>query len=121
MTLRIDHLTTSGTFTLDGGSWHVENNVWIIGNDQEVVVIDAAHDADAITARIGDRTVRAILCTHAHNDHINAAPTLAATTGAPVLLHPEDLPLWKLTHPVRAPDAELADREILTVAGTDLT
>ena len=40
----------SGTFELDGGSWDVENNVWIIGNDREVVVIDAAHDAEAIAA-----------------------------------------------------------------------
>lgn len=105
MAARIEHLVTSGTFALDGGVWDVDNNVWIVGDDEEAVVIDAAHDASAILAALGGRTLRAIVCTHAHNDHIDAAPELAEATGAPVLLHPDDLPLWKLTHPDRAPTA----------------
>ncbi|WP_157873238.1 MBL fold metallo-hydrolase, partial [Streptomyces neyagawaensis] len=99
MTARIEHLVTSGTFSLDGGTWDVDNNVWIVGDDHEVVVIDAAHDADAIAEAIGDRRLTAIICTHAHNDHIDAAPALAERTGAPIWLHPDDLPLWKQTHP----------------------
>ncbi|MFI1101341.1 MBL fold metallo-hydrolase [Streptomyces melanogenes] len=121
MAARIEHLVTSGTFALDGGVWDVDNNVWIVGDDEEAVVVDAAHDAQAILAALGGRTLRAIVCTHAHNDHIDAAPELAEATGAPVLLHPDDLPLWKLTHPDRAPDGELADGQTVTVAGTDLT
>ncbi|MFE5853710.1 MBL fold metallo-hydrolase [Streptomyces sp. NPDC056500] len=118
---RIDHLVTAGTFSLDGGTWDVENNVWIVGDDTEAVVIDAAHDAAAIEAALNGRTLRAIVCTHAHNDHIDAAPALAAATGAPILLHPDDLPLWKMTHPDRAPDGELSDGQVLTVAGVELT
>ncbi|MGW4873498.1 MBL fold metallo-hydrolase [Streptomyces chartreusis] len=118
---RVEHLVTSGTFSLDGGTWDVDNNVWIVGDDHEVIVIDAAHDADAIARAVGDRALRAIVCTHAHNDHIDAAPELAARTGAPVLLHPDDLPLWKQTHPERAPDAELADGQLIAVAGVELT
>jgi glyoxylase-like metal-dependent hydrolase (beta-lactamase superfamily II) len=118
---RIEHLVTSGTFSLDGGTWDVDNNVWIVGDDSEAVVIDAAHDAEAIARAVGGRTVRAIVCTHAHNDHIDAAPELAARTGAPILLHPDDLPLWKQTHPDRLPDGELADGRVLTVAGIELT
>ncbi|MFJ3089970.1 MBL fold metallo-hydrolase [Streptomyces sp. NPDC086838] len=121
MTARIDHLVTSGTFALDGGEWDVDNNVWIVGDDTEAVVIDAAHDATAIEDALGGRTLRAIICTHAHNDHIDAAPALADATGAPILLHPDDLPLWKQTHPDRAPDGELADGQEITVAGTALT
>ncbi|MFE2427042.1 MBL fold metallo-hydrolase [Streptomyces sp. NPDC059373] len=121
MTARIDHLVTSGTFSLDGGTWDVDNNVWIVGDDSEAIVIDAAHDADAIAAAVGDRRLVAIVCTHAHNDHIDAAPALAARTGAPVLLHPDDLFLWKQTHPDRSPDGELADGQVLSVAGTELT
>lgn len=119
MTARIDHLVTSGTFALDGGEWDVDNNVWIIGDDTEAIVIDAAHDAAAIEAALNGRTLRAIVCTHAHNDHIDAAPALAGATGAPVLLHPDDLPLWKQTHPDRLPDGELADGQELEIAGDD--
>ncbi|GAA2590701.1 MBL fold metallo-hydrolase [Actinomadura fulvescens] len=119
--VRVDHLVTSGTFSLDGGTWEVDNNVWIVGDDTEAIVIDAAHDADAIAAAVGDRTLAAIVCTHGHDDHIDAAPALAARTGAPVLLHPADLMLWKQRHPDVEPDAELADRQVITVAGTELT
>jgi len=118
---RIDHLVTSGTFSLDGGTWEVDNNVWIVGDDSEALVVDAAHDADAIVRAVGGRRVTAIVCTHAHDDHIDAAPALAGATGAPVLLHPDDLPLWRRTHPDRAPDGELADGQVLTVAGVELT
>ncbi|MFD7386167.1 MBL fold metallo-hydrolase [Streptomyces anulatus] len=121
MSARIDHLVTSGTFALDGGEWDVDNNVWIVGDDTEAIIIDAAHDAAAIEAALGGRTLRAIVCTHAHNDHIDAAPALAAATGAPILLHPDDLPLWQQTHPDRAPDGTLSDGQELTVAGTTLT
>ncbi|MCI4040832.1 MBL fold metallo-hydrolase [Streptomyces sp. TRM75563] len=121
MAARIDHLVTSGTFALDGGEWDVDNNVWIVGDDTEAIVVDAAHDAAAIEAALGGRTLRAIVCTHAHNDHIDAAPALARATGAPILLHPDDLPLWQQTHPDRAPDGTLTDGQELTVAGTTLT
>ncbi|MFV8185290.1 MBL fold metallo-hydrolase [Streptomyces sp. AF1B] len=119
--VRVERLVTSGTFSLDGGTWDVDNNVWIVGDDHEVLIVDAAHDADAIAEAVGDRALRVVVCTHAHDDHVNAAPELAARTGAPVLLHPDDLPLWKQTHPDRTPDADLADGQTLTVAGVELT
>ncbi|MGY1437634.1 MBL fold metallo-hydrolase [Streptomyces reniochalinae] len=121
MAARIDHLVTSGEFRLDGETHQVDNNVWIVGDDTEAVVIDAAHDADAIAEALGGRTLRAIVCTHAHNDHVDAAPELADRTGAPIWLHPHDMPLWKMTHPDRDPDGELADGDVVSVAGADLT
>lgn len=118
--MRVEKVVTSGTFSLDGGTWEVDNNVWLLGDDDEVMVIDAAHDADAIAAAVGDRRVTAIVCTHAHNDHVNAAPALAARTGAPILLHPDDEVLWNLTHPEAKPDGPLADGQTLRVAGADV-
>jgi glyoxylase-like metal-dependent hydrolase (beta-lactamase superfamily II) len=116
----VERLITSGRFELDGGSWEVDNNVWIVGDENEVIVIDAAHGAEVIAAAVGPRRVVAIVSTHAHNDHIDAAPALADRTGAPILLHPADLPLWKHTHPDRLPDGELAHDHRLTVAGLQL-
>ncbi|TCP54864.1 glyoxylase-like metal-dependent hydrolase (beta-lactamase superfamily II) [Tamaricihabitans halophyticus] len=120
MSARIDKIVTSGQFKLDGGSWDVDNNVWLVGDDSEVLVIDAAHDAEAIQRAIGDRRLTAIACTHGHNDHINAAAELADRTGAPILLHPEDRVLWDMTYPDRKPDELLTEGEVLTVAGTGL-
>jgi len=118
--VNIRHLVTSGQFTLDGGTWDVDNNVWLVGDDREVIVIDAAHDAEAIAAAVGDRELTAIVCTHAHNDHINAAAPLADRTGAPIWLHPADRVLWRMVYPDRDPDGDLADGQELTVAGTVL-
>jgi glyoxylase-like metal-dependent hydrolase (beta-lactamase superfamily II) len=117
---RIDHAVTSGTFSLDGETFDVENNVWVVGDEQECVVIDAPHDLAPIIDLVAGRTVRAVLCTHAHDDHVRVAPELGAAVGAPVLLHSDDLPLWNLTH-ASPPDGELADGQQIAVAGTTLT
>lgn len=120
MASRIEKLVTRGVFSLDGQDFDVDNNVWLVGDEHEVIVIDAAHDAAAIEAAVGGRRVVAIVCTHGHNDHVNAAPDLSARTGAPVLLHPDDRELWRLAHADAEPDAPLADGQELTVAGTVL-
>jgi glyoxylase-like metal-dependent hydrolase (beta-lactamase superfamily II) len=120
VTARIEHLVTSGTFSLDGGTWEVDNNVWIVGDDEEVVVIDAPHDAEAIAEAVGGRRVVAIACTHAHDDHVRVAPELASKTGAPILLHPDDRVLWEMSHPERDPDGELSDGQMIEVAGITL-
>jgi glyoxylase-like metal-dependent hydrolase (beta-lactamase superfamily II) len=121
MTARIEHITTSGIFSIDGEDFEVENNIWLVGDDHEVIVIDAAHDAAPIALAVGDRTVRAIVCTHGHNDHINAADALSrATGGAPVLLHPADEMLWDVVYPDRKPDDAVHEGTELNVAGTRL-
>lgn len=120
MTARIDHLVTSGTFSLDGQTFDVDNNVWLVGDDAECIVIDAPHDVEAIIGAVGDRKLKAIVCTHAHDDHVRVAPELADRTGAPILLHPDDKPVWQLTHPDREPDAPLSDGDDISIAGTTL-
>lgn len=120
MGANVEHLVTSGSFTLDGGTFEVDNNVWIVGDDRDVLVIDPAHEPDRVLEAVGGRHLTAIVCTHGHNDHVNGAVPLAGKTGAPVLLHPDDHELWHQVHPDRPPDRALADGEVLTVAGTDL-
>ncbi len=120
MPARIDHIVTSGVFSLDGQDFDVDNNVWIVGDDREVVVIDAAHDARAIAEAVGDRRLRAILCTHGHNDHINAAVELSEATGAPIHLHPDDAMLWEAIYPEHRFDTELVDAGRSEVGGSAL-
>lgn len=118
--VRVERVVTSGVFELDGGSWEVENNVWIVGDDRECVVIDCAHDAAAILAAVGARTVLALLCTHAHNDHVNAAPAVREATGAPTMLHPADRVLWDATLSF-PPDLDLADGASIVVGDLSLS
>ncbi len=120
MTLRVDRVVTSGTFSIDGEDFDVDNNIWLVGDEDEVLIVDAAHEHQPIVDAVGDRTVAAIVCTHGHNDHINAAVALAEAVGAPILLHPDDRMLWDAIYPDRAPDGELADGQVLTVAGESL-
>ena len=124
MGARVDHAVSSGTFTLDGETFDVDNNIWVVGDDAECVVIDAPHSVDDILAVVGDRAVRAILCTHAHDDHVRVAPALRAAVTAPILLHPADRPLWELAHPQDEQghlwDVDLDDGFEITVGGTTL-
>ncbi|MGO8877755.1 MAG: MBL fold metallo-hydrolase [Acidimicrobiales bacterium] len=128
----VRHLTTSGIFSLDGQDFEVENNVWIVGTSgwafgsvgsegAEVVIVDAPHSAASIAAAVRDVRVVAIVATHGHNDHINAAVELREAVGAPVLLHPADLPLWREVYgDAASPDGELRDGMTLTVGSTSL-
>jgi glyoxylase-like metal-dependent hydrolase (beta-lactamase superfamily II) len=116
---RIDHGVTSGTFSLDGQTFEVENNIWVIGDEAECVVIDAPHDVPEILEVINGRRVIAILCTHGHDDHIRHAPELGRATGARVFLHSDDLPVWRLTHR-EAPTGGIRDNQRIPIAGVDL-
>ena len=50
MAARIEKAVVSGVFSLDGQDFDVDNNVWLVGDDDEVLVIDAPHDAAPIVA-----------------------------------------------------------------------
>jgi glyoxylase-like metal-dependent hydrolase (beta-lactamase superfamily II) len=119
-TARIDKTVVSGVFSLDGQDFDVDNNVWLVGDDDEVLVIDAPHDAAPIVEAIGGRRVTAIVLTHGHNDHITAAVALREATGAPIWFNSADRMLWDVVHPDTAPDRELAEGTTFEVAGTTL-
>lgn len=118
--LRVDHAVVSGTFSLDGETFDVDNNIWVLGNDEECLVIDAPHDVDAILEVVAGRTVKAIVLTHAHDDHSRVAPALRERVTAPILLHPDDRPVWELTHPDSLWDVDLSDGQSVKVAGASV-
>lgn len=119
--IEVARVRTSGVFSLDGADFEVENNIWLVssggasGEGGGLVIVDAAHDASAIAAAVAGRRVSMIVCTHGHNDHINAAVDLAAAVGAPIALHPDDRMLWDVVHPGRPPDIALADGDEIAV------
>lgn len=117
--LRVEKVVTEGVFALDGGEWEVENNNYVIGNDDEVFIVDAAHEAEPIMDAVGDRTVLGIICTHAHNDHITVIPELLASYGAPVYVHPDDQVLWDQTHP-EVDHEDLADGQVFEIDGAEI-
>ncbi len=120
MSTRIDHGTASGTFSLDGETHDVENNIWVIGDDSSCVVIDAPHDLEAIELLVGDREVLALLLTHAHDDHVRFAPEAAQKFEAPMLLHPADREVWELTHGDLGWDDDLEDGTTFTIGGATI-
>lgn len=119
MSARVERVITSGIFSLDGQDFEVDNNVWLVGDDREVVIVDAAHDAAAILDAVAGRRVVGIVCTHAHNDHVNAVQDLVAMSGAPVYLNPADTMLWDVVNE-SVDFVPLADGDRIGVAGTEL-
>ena len=120
MTEIIERVVTHGTFSLDGGTWEVDNNVWIIGDDQRVTVIDPAHDVDKIAKKVAGRTVERILLTHAHDDHIRSAQEAAERFKASVHLNPEDRVLWEMVYPSWDFDEPLHDGQKISAGNTEL-
>jgi hydroxyacylglutathione hydrolase len=73
-------------------------NCSIFGDEQshEAIVVDPGDNIDEILAvlRKHSLTVKAIVITHAHIDHIGGAAKLKASTGAPVHMNENDAPLY---------------------------
>jgi len=92
---------------------------WIVGDDEEVIVIDPGTDAAAVLAAVGEREILAVICTHAHAGHTAAAGAVAERDEAPVALHAHDLVLWRETHD-DDPDIEMEGEGVFEVAGVAL-
>src|SRR5216684_6282035 len=91
-------------------------NTWIIGDDEEVIVVDPGDDAASVLAAVGDREVLAVICTHGHARHVSAAFEVAKRDDAPVAVHSADVLAWREAHPGTEPDIEMEDGGIFEVA-----
>ena len=120
MTVRLDHAVTSGTFSLDGETHQVDNNVWVLGDDKQCVVFDAPHDVEKVEELVGDRECVGILLTHAHDDHVRFAPELSEALEAPLLLNPADREVWQLTHGDLPWDDDVADGDMFSIGDVTL-
>jgi glyoxylase-like metal-dependent hydrolase (beta-lactamase superfamily II) len=70
-------------------------NSWLVGDDDEVIVVDPGTDSDAVLAAVGEREILAVVCTHGHGGHVAAAAAVAAAGEAPVFLHPAEMLSWQ--------------------------
>ena len=107
----------------------IQTNCYIVGcsETKEGVVIDPGGHPERILAGVQHHglTIRYVLDTHAHFDHTDANSDVVQATGAPLALHPEDLPLLKASggaalfglhaDPSPLPDIELDDGDELQV------
>ena len=108
MTARIEQVSSEGT------------NAWIIGDDEEVIVIDPGRDPAGVLDAVGDREVVAVICTHGHPDHVAAALEVAEGDEAPVALHPRDQLWWRDAYPKDDAEIEMADGGLFEVADVRL-
>ena len=107
-------------------------NCSILGDEAtgEAIVVDPGDEVPRIMALLAKHslTVKQIVITHAHIDHIAGAHRLRKLTGAPVLYNQNDLPLVKMmdvqagwlgmfTPTVDAPDDTLDDGKLIAIAG----
>ena len=78
----------------------LEENTYIIGDEatKQAIVIDPGDEPDRIMNEVkaNGLEVIAIICTHAHFDHIGAAGDVKKATGANIILHKEDLETYDL-------------------------
>ena len=73
------------------------SNCYILGNEsnaKEAVIIDPGAEADRILQRVDDLglTVKFIVLTHGHIDHVGAVKEVKEATGAEVAVHSQDAP-----------------------------
>ena len=113
MTTRIDQFSSPAAA---GSGWTDEVNVWIVGDDEEVIVIDPGTDTAGVLDVVGNREVLAVICTHGHTDHVAAAIDVAERDEAAVALHRKDRLLWREAHPDDLADIEMEDGGIFEVA-----
>ncbi|MDL2343315.1 MBL fold metallo-hydrolase [Deinococcus sp. MIMF12] len=75
-----------------------ENAVLVAGAQNEGFLFDPGDDAAQVLSLVRDAgvTVRGILLTHAHFDHIGAVQPVREALGVPVWLHPADLPIYRM-------------------------
>jgi glyoxylase-like metal-dependent hydrolase (beta-lactamase superfamily II) len=95
-------------------------NAWFIGDDEEVIVVDPGTDARAVLDAAGDREILAVICTHGHTDHVEAALEVAERDEAPVALHPKDRLFWREVHGDQLPEIEMEEGGAFEVADVTL-
>jgi glyoxylase-like metal-dependent hydrolase (beta-lactamase superfamily II) len=97
-----------------------EASAWLIGDDDEVIVIDPGDELSSVLELVGEREILAVICTHGHARHVASAVEVADSDEAPVALHRADLMFWRMVHSGADPEIEMAHGGCFDVAGVQL-
>jgi glyoxylase-like metal-dependent hydrolase (beta-lactamase superfamily II) len=84
-----------------------DRNTWVIGDGEEVIVVDPGEDTGPVFEAIGDRDIIAVICTHGHAAHTAGALVVAERDESPVALHPRDRLHWREAHGNELPEIEM--------------
>jgi glyoxylase-like metal-dependent hydrolase (beta-lactamase superfamily II) len=120
MTARIERVWTPRVGEQADTVEAAEANAWLVGDDDEVIVVDPGEDAAGVLEAVGDREILAVICTHGHASHVAAAIEVAERDEAPVALHRADKLHWRAAHPKDNPDIEMEDAGVFEVADVQL-
>ena len=108
MDARVERMWSPAIAEQDVAAIGAECNGWLIGDDEEVIVIDPGDDAEAVLVQVGEREIVAVICTHGHQRHVAAAVEVAERDEAPVALHRADRLFWRMSHANVQPEIEMA-------------
>src|SRR5690242_5812795 len=84
-----------------------DRNAWVIGDDEEVIVVDPGEYSAPVLDTVGDREILVVICTHGHAAHTAAAWAVAERDEAPVALRPKDRLHWREAHGDEIPEIEM--------------
>ncbi len=108
----------------------LQENAWLVIDEEagEAVLVDPGDEAERLADLVAahDARLTGIWLTHAHVDHVGAVGPLVERFGAPVALHPLDLPLYERAPsigvmygmripPLPAPEVQLAEGDVVHV------
>jgi glyoxylase-like metal-dependent hydrolase (beta-lactamase superfamily II) len=110
----------------------LENNCYIIADEKtnECFITDPGDEPDRILDLIhkNNLIMKYIICTHAHFDHVAAIPEIKEETKARIVIHSDDLKIYRSTKdqaaawgyeidPLPEPDIFVSEGDILEVGG----
>jgi glyoxylase-like metal-dependent hydrolase (beta-lactamase superfamily II) len=120
MDARVERVWSPRVAGQDAHTEATESSAWIIGDDDEVIVIDPGQDAAAVFAQVEEREILAVICTHGHASHVAAAVEVAERDEAPVALHRADRLFWRAVYDGDGPEIEMAAGGRFDVADVQL-
>jgi glyoxylase-like metal-dependent hydrolase (beta-lactamase superfamily II) len=108
----------------------LENNCFLVIEDvsKETFITDPGDEPDRIMDFVNENNlkVKYLVCTHTHFDHVGAVSDLKKDTGAKIVIHKDDLPIYESSQdhaavwgfeidPLPQPDVFVSDGDTIAI------